>query len=229
MTDHLSSQFDTEMKTVTTQVREMGDQALDLLERAMVALFRFDARAAREVRTLESRVHAMEVAIDHEIATVIALRQPAASDLRLLFAASKMTSILERIGGLGAQVAATANHLQDAARLGGVIGTPLALVHSEATRVTGQLHKAIQAFERRQVAMAQAVLGEEPVIEGEVAGLLRQLVIYMVENPQSLSAGIDLVSVAKAIENINVEVKHLAEEVIYAISGEDVRDTAAGA
>ncbi|PIZ22700.1 MAG: phosphate transport system regulator PhoU, partial [Comamonadaceae bacterium CG_4_10_14_0_8_um_filter_57_29] len=95
---HLSSQFDAELSSVSVRVMEMGGLVESQINQAIYALAQFNGEAANQVLAAEVKVNAMDVEIDREISNIIALRQPAARDLRLLIALSKTTANLERVG-----------------------------------------------------------------------------------------------------------------------------------
>ena len=98
---HLSSQFDSELNNVSARVMELGGLVESQIHQAIEAFANFNLEAVEHVEALETRVNSMEVEIDHELASIIARRQPTARDLRLLMAVSKATANLERMGGRG--------------------------------------------------------------------------------------------------------------------------------
>jgi phosphate transport system protein len=168
----------------------------------------------------EEQVNRLEVEIDRELSGIIARRQPAARDLRLLIAVSRSIANLERVGDEAARIARVVERLVAA---GGTVRLPVGDLRVEAELAIASLRHALDAFARLDVAKALDVLKQDDQIDTEFAGLLRKLITYMMEDPRTISASIDLVFVAKAIERVGDHAKNLAEAVIYVVKGTDVR------
>ncbi|MDE2081027.1 MAG: phosphate signaling complex protein PhoU [Burkholderiales bacterium] len=219
---HLSAQFDAELSSISTRVLEMGGLVESQVVRAVESLTQLDAPIARQVLAQEERVNQMEVEIDRDLSAIIALRQPTARDLRLLIAISKAIANLERVGDEAARIARTAERLIGCG-VSSRLRLPLADLGFEADLAIAQLRKALDAFARLDTAQALEVLKQDDQIDQEFDGLLRKLITYMMEDPRTISASIDLVFVAKAIERVGDHAKNLAEAIIYVVKGTDVR------
>lgn len=219
---HLSTQFDSELSAISTRVLEMGGLVESQVVQAMLALTQFDSDLAARVLQQEARVNQMDMAIDRDLSGIIARRQPTARDLRLLIAVSKTIANLERVGDEAARIARTVLRLVDAG-LSSRLRLPVSDLAFEAELATAQLRKALDAFARLDTARALEVLKQDDQIDQEFDGLLRKLITYMIEDPRTISASIDLVFVAKAIERVGDHAKNLAEAVIYVVKGADVR------
>ena len=219
---HLSTQFDTELTSVSSQVMEMGGLVESQIRQAIYSLAQFNPEAAERVGVNETRVNTMEVEIDHELSSIIARRQPTARDLRLLIAISKTTANLERVGDEAAKIARMVLSIIQS-------GAPRALPSLElrvaADLASGLLNKALDAFARLDVNAAVAILKEDDLIDQEFDGFVRKLVTYMMEDPRMISPSLDLLFLAKAIERIGDHAKNIAEFIIYVVKGEDVRHT----
>jgi phosphate transport system protein len=219
---HLSSQFDSELSALSTRVLEMGGLAENQVAQAVAALVQSDLGAAQGVLGQEAELNRMDVEIDRDLSSIIARRQPTARDLRLLIAVSKMVGNLERIGDEAVRIARAASRV-----LGHMeaIGPRLPIhdLSHEAALATGQLRQALDAFARLDTSAALDVLKADSDLDQEFDGLLRKLITYMMEDPRTIGAAIDLVFVAKAIERIGDHAKNLAEVVIYVVMGTDVR------
>ncbi|MBL8288929.1 MAG: phosphate signaling complex protein PhoU [Rubrivivax sp.] len=221
MTDkHLSTQFDAELAGISTRVLEMGGIAESQVAQAMVALRHFSAETAEQVLRQEARVNQLEMEIDRELGAIIARRQPTARDLRLLIAVHKAIANLERVGDEAARVARVVQRLIAS---GASTRLPVADLRFESELAVAQLRRALDAFARLDTAGALEVLKHDDQIDREFEGLLRKLITYMMEDPRTISASIDLVFVAKAIERVGDHAKNLAEAVIYVVKGADVR------
>ena len=219
---HLSSQFDAELSAISTRVLEMGGLVESQVGQAVYALTHLSHETAAQVLVAEERVNAMEVGIDNDLWTIIARRQPTARDLRLLVAISKAIANLERAGDEAARIARTVQRLINAG-VSSRLRLPLGDLGYESNLAVAQLRKSLDAFARLDVERALEVLKSDDQIDQEFEGLIRKLITYMIEDPRTISASIDLVFVAKAIERVGDHAKNLAEAVIYVVKGTDVR------
>jgi phosphate transport system protein len=217
---HLSSQFDSELSEVSSRVMEMGGLVESQIRTAVYALAEFSAELAEQVTQAERRVNAMEVEIDRELSSIIARRQPTARDLRLLIAISKITANLERAGDEAAKVARMVRAIIDsgAARM-----LPSSELRVATDLASGLLRKALDAFARLDATAAVSILKEDDAIDQEFDGFVRKLITYMMEDPRTISASLNLLFLAKAIERIGDHAKNVAELIIYVVKGEDIR------
>ncbi|RRS05550.1 phosphate signaling complex protein PhoU [Aquabacterium soli] len=219
---HLSSQFDVELSGISTRVLEMGGLVESQVAQAIYALTNFGGDVATQVLQQEEKVNQMEMEIDADLSTIIARRQPTARDLRLLIAISKTIGNLERVGDEAARIARTVQRLINTG-VSSRLRLPVSDVSFEANLATASLRKALDAFARLDVGVALDVIKNDNEIDAEFDGLMRKLITYMMEDPRTISASIDLVFVAKAIERVGDHAKNLAEQVIYIVKGTDVR------
>jgi phosphate transport system protein len=219
---HISSRFDADLRDVSNRVLEMGGLAESQVVLAMRALAQMDGDAAAEVLQQEERVNQMEVEIDATMQRIIAMRQPAAVDLRLLIAVSKAIANLERVGDEAARVARTVQRLIDTG-VSTRLRVPVADLSHESDLAIAQLRRSLDAFARLDAVQALEVLKHDDQIDQEFDGLLRKLITYMMEDPRTISSSLDLVFVAKAIERVGDHAKNLAEATIYVVKGTDVR------
>jgi len=170
----------------------------------------------------ESRVNAMEIEIDRELSSIIARRQPTARDLRLLIAISKTTANLERVGDEANKIARMVKSIIESGSARALPSTELRIA---ADLAAGLLRKALDAFARLDTAAALSILKDDDLIDKEFDGFVRKLVTYMMEDPRTISASLDLLFLAKAIERIGDHAKNIAEFIIYIVKGADVRHT----
>jgi phosphate transport system protein len=217
---HLSTQFDSELTSVSAQVMEMGGLVESQIRQAIYALSQFSVEVADEVTAREAQVNAMEINIDRDLSSIIARRQPTARDLRLLIAISKTTANLERVGDEAEKIARMVRSIIES-------GAPRSLPSLElrvaSDLASGLLNKALDAFARLDVKAAVTILKEDDLIDAEFDGFVRKLVTYMMEDPRMISPSLDLLFLAKAIERIGDHAKNIAEFIIYVVKGEDVR------
>ncbi len=217
---HLSSQFDSELSSVSTRVMEMGGLVESQIRTAVYALAEFSVEAATQVTEAERRVNLMELEIDRELSSIIARRQPTARDLRLLIGVSKITANLERAGDEAEKVARMVKSIIDS---GSTRVLPSGELRVAADLASGLLRKALDAFARLDASMAVSILKEDDAVDREFDGFVRKLITYMMEDPRTISASLDLLFLAKSIERIGDHAKNIAEVVIYVVKGEDIR------
>jgi phosphate transport system protein len=219
---HLSSQFDADLNNISSHVMELGGLVESQIRQAVYALAQFSPEAAEDVLVTENRVNSFEVEIDREISSTIGRRQPTARDLRLLIAMSKTTANLERVGDETAKIARMVKSIIESAAPRTLPSNDLRI---SAELASGLLRKALDSFARLDVSMAVSILREDNQIDQEFDGFVRKLITYMMEDPRTITASLDLLFVAKAIERIGDHAKNIAEFVIYIVKGEDVRHT----
>ncbi len=219
---HLSTQFDSELNEVSRQVMELGGMVELQIRKAIGALSQFSIDIANEVAVSEVLVNAMEIQIDHELSSIIARRQPTAIDLRLLIAISKITANLERVGDEAEKIARMVLLIIES-------GAPRSLPSIElkvaSDMASNQLRQALDAFARLDVEAALAIMKEDYLIDREFDGFVRKLITYMMEDPRTISASLNLLFLAKSIERIGDHAKNIAELIIYVVKGTDVRHT----
>ena len=220
---HLSTQFDSELNSVSSRVMELGGLVESQIRQAIYALSQFSMEAVEQVASIEQRVNAMEVEIDHELSSIIARRQPTARDLRLLIAFSKATANLERMGDEAHKMARMVKSIIES---GAARSLPSSDLRMAADLASGLLRKALDAFARHDTKAALDILKEDDLIDKEFDGFVRKLVTYMMEDPRTISASLDLLFLAKAIERIGDHSKNVAELIIYLVKGKDVRHAA---
>ena len=217
---HLSTQFDSELTSVSSQVMELGGLVESQIRQAIYALQHFNLDAAHDVTANETRVNAMEIEIDRDLSSIIARRQPTARDLRLLIAISKTTANLERVGDEAEKIARMVRSIIES---GAARSLPSLELRYAADLASGLLNKALDAFARLDVNAALSILKEDDLIDKEFDGFVRKLITYMMEDPRTISPSLDLLFLAKAIERIGDHSKNIAEFIIYVVKGEDVR------
>jgi phosphate transport system protein len=223
MDKHISSQFDAELASVSSRVLELGGLVETQIRHAVFSLSQFNVEVADQVIATEDQVNAMEVEIDRDLSSIIARRQPTARDLRLLIAISKITANLERAGDESEKIARMVKSIISS---GSARALPSSELRIASDLASGLLRKALDAFARLDVTEAVSILKEDDLIDAEFDGFVRKLVTYMMEDPRTISASLDLLFVAKAIERIGDHSKNIAEFIIYVVKGADVRHIA---
>ena len=218
---HLSTQFDTELNNVSSRVMALGGLVESQIHQAMYALSHFSAETVEQVLQIEERVNQMEVEIDHDLSSIIGRRQPTARDLRLLMAISKTPANLERVREEATKIARMVKNIIESGTGGRSL--PSSELRMAADLASGLLRKALDALARLDTTVAVAILKEDDLIDQEFDGFVRKLITYMMEDPRTITASLDLLFLAKAIERIGDHAKNIAEQIIYIVKGTDVR------
>jgi len=220
--EHLSKQFETDLDTTRTRVLQMGGLVEAQILSAIQAFSTGDQALIEQVIENDARVNGYEVAIDGACNHIVVKRQPAASDLRLIMAISKIVTDLERIGDEAKKIARMAKKIHES---GAHVAQRFPAIRHAAQIAVKMLRQALDAFARLDVASAAVVLKEDSELDAEFRSVLRQLITYMMEDPRTISTAVETVWIAKAIERIGDHSKNVAEQVIYIVKGTDVRHT----
>ena len=217
--NHIMKQFDEELEEIRTRLMEMGGKVEQQLQNAVTAVTDADSKLAEEVISGDQSIDSMEVDIDEACILIIARRQPAASDLRLVMMVTKAVNDLERIGDEAKKIA---NHAIILAEQSGSVEGYTEVRHMGAS-VTRMLSDALDAFARFDVDGAMRTLEEDKQIDLEYKTALRELVTYMMEDPRSISRVINVLWVIRSLERIGDHAKNLCEQIVYVVKGKDIR------
>lgn len=216
---HISRQFDNELENIRGQVMAMGGLVEQQLVTALKSLMEGDVEQATSVIENERQVNSYEVSIDEECTHILARRQPAAGDLRLVMAVGKTITDLERIGDEAEKIAKMAIEL---AQRHGPKGYYTG-INAMGNLVSKMVHEALDAFARMDTRTALATASKEPESDEQYAAILRQLITYMMEDPRSITSALDVIWAARAMERIGDHARNICEYVIYFVEGKDVR------
>ena len=216
---HISRQFNDELEEVRSHLLTMGGMVEKQVADAVSSLINADSALALDVLTTEKKINNMELAIDEECTRVIALRQPAASDLRLLVVATKANIDLERMGDEASKIAKMAIKLSE----DGVLPKGYIEVRHIGAHVCTMLHDALDAFARFDSDLALQVVHEDRAVDEEYESAMRQLVTFMMEDPRYITRVLNVLWSLRALERIGDHARNIAEHVIYLVKGRDVR------
>ena len=216
---HISGQFNAELEGVKTHMLEMGGLVEEQIAAGLKAMVEADSAQAELVIARDNDVNAKEVAIDEECSRILARRQPAASDLRLVLAISKVITDLERIGDEAAKIARQAINLSDEGE------SPSGYVEMRriGAQVSSMLRNSLDAFARLDVEMAVQVAKEDKQVDKEYASAMRSLVTYMMEDPRVIGSVLNEMWALRSLERIGDHAHNIAEYVIYLVKGLNVR------
>ena len=224
MTEHISKKYDQDLEAIRSRTLQMGGLVESQIRAAVAGYTSGDVESAEQAIASDAKVNDLERALDEDLRHVIVRRQPAASDLRLLMAVSKTVTDLERIGDEAAKIARMAREIH-ATSPNKIATARLAMVNHVAEAAIGMLRRSLDSFARLDPAAAAHVIAEDATIDAEFQAIVRQLVTFMMEDARTISASINLIWVAKAIERIGDHAKNIAEQTIYIVKGTDVRHT----
>lgn len=217
---HISGQFSAELEDIRNRVLAMGGLVEQQLEQALDALASLDEELAKKVIQGDHKVNGMEVSIDEECTRIIAKRQPAASDLRLIIAITKTIADLERIGDSCVRIAKAAVEKRANNQ------RPLLVsIENMGRHATRTLHNTLDALARMDAEAALDLHKQDARLDKEYEGIIRQLMTYMMEDPRSIPEVLDVLWAARAVERVGDRCKNICEYVIYYVKGKDVRHT----
>jgi phosphate transport system protein len=219
MTEHTSKQFDAELERVRSRVLHMGGLVEEQIVRAMEALRSGDMELIDKVIADDHRVNALEVELDEACSHIIARRQPAAVDLRLLITVIKTITDLERIGDEAEKIGRMAKLIHGAGRQ----HMPRMDMSHVADRALAMLRQSLDSFARLDISEAMGVVKQDEAVDDEFRAIMRQLITFMMEDPRTITRSLEILFIAKAIERIGDHAKNMAEYVIYMVKGRDVR------
>lgn len=223
VTQHISRKFNEELETIRQRVLAMGGLVEEQVVAAVAALVNGDAESAKNVVARDSLVDDMEVQIDEQCTRVLAKRQPAAGDLRLIVAALKTITDLERMGDESEKIARMALRISANNESSRSFKPVYGAIAHFGEHVHTILGKALDAYARMDPDAAMAVAREERKSDAEYEAIARQILTYMFEDPRHISPGLDVMWSARALERIGDHARNVCEYVVYMVQGRDVR------
>ena len=211
---HIVTAFDEDLVQVQARISEMGGLCEELLSKALESVQSRDVELARVVIDRDRALDGMEVALEESVVKVIALRQPVAADLRVLIAAMKIASTLERIGDLAKNISKRAIPLSTATH--GKLTTSIVRM---GRQTLVQLSDVLNAHAARDVDLAVQIWNQDYEIDEMYNAIFREVVTYMVEDSRLIGMGAQLMFIAKNLERIGDHTTHIAEMVYYIVRG----------
>ena len=217
---HLSSQFESDLGQLRTAVLQMGGLVETQIAAAIEAYSSGEVGSVKQIVEADRKVNDLEKAIDDDCAHVIAKRQPAASDLRLVFGITKIVTDLERAGDEAKKIAKGVRRIYEAGQMPSQYGIG---VRHIAEAALGMLRQALDAFARLDPEQAQKVILADNDVDTEFKSIVRQLITHMMEDPRTITTSLDIIWIARAIERIGDHAKNVAEHVVFIVEGRHIR------
>jgi len=218
MTRHFHEELDALKQTLLA----MGGLVEDQIRRAMQALLERDDVIAQEVIDRDRQVNAYDVEVDEQCVNLLALHQPAASDLRFITTAMKIVTDLERIGDQAVNIAQRALELNREPQLKPYIDLP-----RMADRAQRMVKESLDAFVAGDTAQARRVCAADAEVDALKEQIFRELLTFMMEDPRTVSRAIRVILISRFMERVADHATNIAEMVIYLVEGKMVRHTLA--
>jgi len=222
--NHISTQFDAQLEQVRSKVLHMGGAVEDQLSLAVRALHSGEMFLIEQVLGVEHQVNALEMEIDELCTNIIARRTPTAIDLRVLTMVVKTNTDLERVGDEAKKIVLMAREFF---RSGRGYMPRYSEIQSMSAIAIDMLRQALDSFARLDAGAAPAIARRDLEVDDSFRAVLRELLTYMIEDPRTISATLDIVFIAKALERVGDHAKNISEYVVYMIKGKDVRHLSA--
>ena len=216
---HISEKFNAELEAIKNHLLEMGGKVEQQLAAALEAVVERDSGKAEAIVDRDNEVNKMEKKIDDECATILARRQPAASDLRLVVGVLKVNTDVEGIGDEAAKIARQAIRLCEE----NVSPTNYIEIRQIGAHVSTLLHKALDAFARLDLELAVQVVQEDADVDKAYGSAMRSLATFMMEDPRNIGSILSEMWALRSLERIGDHASNIAEHVVYLVRGLDVR------
>jgi len=222
--NHTSTQFDAQLDQVRSEVLRMGGAVEDQLSLAVQALETGEMFLIDQVLDAEHQVNALEMQIDELCTNIIARRTPTAIDLRVLTMVVKTSTDLERVGDEAKKIALMAREFYKSGR-SHIPRYPE--IRRMSAIVIDMLRQALDGFARLDSESAPKIARRDQEVDDSFRAILRELLTHMMEDPRTISATLDIIFIAKALERAGDHAKNISEYVVYMIKGKDVRHLSA--
>ena len=220
--EHFSATFDAELDELRTMLLAMGGKVEMMISGSVKALVERDTPLAERIMAMDHEVNHLEVTIDEKCLELLALRQPAARDLRFITLALKIVTDLERIGDKCANIAKRSRELNNEPPLKPYIDIPRMAHWTEV-----MVKEALDAFVRSDADLAIKVCKDDSFVDEINDQIQRELLTFMMEDPSAITRSMKLNYVAKSLERIADHATNIAEMVIFMVKGKDIRHTIA--
>jgi phosphate transport system protein len=216
--------FQDDLDTLKQRLLSMGGLAEERVRESIRGLMDRDAAALDMVLRGDQPINDLHIELDDRCFKLLALHQPMAADLRVVVAAVKINTDLERVGDLAVNIAEAGKRYLRHAPV-----KPLIDIPRMGELAQSMLRDALDAFVRRDIALAEAVLAQDDIVDGLKTQIFRELLTYMLQDPATIEPSLDLILISRHLERIGDHATNVAEDVIFILSAKDVRHPGSGA
>jgi phosphate transport system protein len=215
---HINIQFDKELREVKDSLIYVGALTEKAIEQGINALLNRDTELARQVIANDRLIDSLDIEIEEKCIRLLALRQPAAKDLRFIATAIKISGHLERIGDMAVNIAEKAIILNQESQLKPYVDLP-----RMAEIAQGMIKESLDAFVNEDAALAHKVRQDDEIIDNLNEQIFRELLTFMMENPQTIPRALLISQISKLLERVSDHAEGIADMVIYMVTGKSVR------
>jgi len=216
--------FQDELDLLKQRLLTMGGLSEERVRESVRGLMDRDGSALDAVLAGDQPINDLHIELDDRCFKLLALHQPMAADLRVIVAAVKINTDLERVGDLAINIAEAGKRYLRHAPV-----KPLIDIPRMGELAQSMLRDALDAFVRRDTALAEAVLAADDTLDALKTQIFRELLTYMLQNPATIEPALDLILISRHLERIGDHATNVAEDVIFILSAKDVRHTSPGA
>jgi phosphate transport system protein len=215
--------FEQELKNLKEQILEMGGHVEEAVEVATQALIQRQPQMFKRVHELESKINREHIEVDESCLQLLARQSPLAADLRLVIAVLKISTDLERMGDQAVNIAYNAKDYMEGDPIKDLVDIPIM-----AKEVRVMVRDALDAFVRQDGGLAKEVLKKDDVVDSLKDKVFKDLIQFMTVNPTKVEQALDLILIARNLERLGDHATNIAEDVIFAVTGKDIRHGSSG-
>jgi phosphate transport system protein len=217
-TEHTDKRYEEELKKLREEILYMGGLVEDQIQKSIKSLVDRDSKLAEVIIERDHEVNRLDVAIDELCIRLLALHQPAGRDLRFITTGLKITTDLERIGDMAVNICERALELNQEPQLKPYIDIP-----RMAQIAQRMIQQSLDAFVREDTDLALRVCKDDSEVDQLNAQIFREIITFMIENPQTISRATKISSVSKYLERIADHATNIAEMVVFMVKGKSIR------
>lgn len=210
--------FEQELKNLKEQILEMGSHVEEAVEAATQALIQRQPQMFKRVHELESKINREHIEVDESCLQLLARQSPLAADLRLVIAVLKISTDLERMGDQAVNIAYNAKDYMEGDPIKELVDIP-----KMASEVRAMVRDALDAFVRQDGGLAKEVLKKDDLVDSLKDKVFQDLIQFMMTNPSRVEQALDLILIARNLERLGDHATNIAEDVIFAVTGQDIR------
>jgi phosphate transport system protein len=216
--DRVIPHFQEELESLQSRLLEMGGLAEERVRTCIEALEMRDLGMVAQILAGDEPINQLHIEVDNRAFRLLALYQPMAADLRAIVSAVKINTDLERVGDLAVNIAEAAQRYATHPPVKKLIDIP-----TMGNLAQAMLRDALDAYVRRDIALAHAVLNDDDELDTLKTHVFRDLLTYMLKDPATVEPALDLILISRHLERIGDHATNIAEDVIFMVSAQDVR------